>query len=125
MEDTIKIAITTKHLKESHGYIFDDCPLKLAIQDAFPTAFVIVGGPKVTIILNKNEDKVTWQYKPSSNYGPHIDNDIVAAKKSGEDFYMEVTLLLIGTGYNYFQHEVKDDHVVEEIPQLPHNLFAD
>lgn len=124
MEKELKIAITTKHLKESHGYIFDDCPLKLAIQEAFPTYFVSVGGPKVVIIPNKYGDKNTWEYKPSSNYSPAIDSAIGLVKKAGEDFFMEVTLTLIGTGYNFFQHEAKEDHV-EKAPQLPANLFAD
>lgn len=128
MEQVIKIIITDKHLKASHGYIFDDCPLKLAIQDHFPNSFISVGGPKVVIIHDKKHDKVSAVYKPSSNYGPDIDQWVVHAKDETSvwgNFTMEVTLTLVGTEYNYYQHEPVQDYVVEEITQLPPNLFAD
>lgn len=125
MEETIKIAITDKHLKASHGYIFDDCPLKLAIQEHYPNSFISVGGPKIIILHDKKNDKVAWLYKPSSNYSPAIDSAIGLVKKNNEEFFMEVTLTLIGTEYNYYQHEPVQDYVVEEITQLPPDLFAD
>lgn len=124
MEPIIKIVITDKHLKESHGYIFDDCPLKLAIQDHFPNSFISVGGPKVVIIHDRKHDKASAVYKPSSNYGPAIDTDISLAK-NGASIEMEVILTLVGTEYNYLQHEPVQDYVVEENTQLPPNLFAD
>lgn len=125
MEQTIKIIITQEHLKKSHGYIFDDCPLKLAIQELYPNSFVSVGGPKIIIIHDKKHDKIGLMYKPSSNYSPAIDSAIGLIKEKGEEFYMEVILTLVGTEYNYFQHEPIQDYVVEEVPQLPPDLFAD
>lgn len=128
MEQNIKVYIEDKHLKVSHGYIFDDCPLKLAIQDLYPNSFISVGGTKVIIIHDKKYDKIAAVYKPSSNYGPDIDKWVVNAKDPTAvwgNYKMEVTLSLVGTEYNYFQHEPVQDYVVEESPQLPPNLFAD
>ena len=125
--DNLKIKLQTHHFKHSPGYIFDDCPLKLALIEIYPKAFILIGGSKVSIIYNKKEDKDVITYQVSEAYDPGIIDKMIRVAKEGGESQLEVTLTFTGKEHNYFADKVNEDYMnvpTVKVEDLPPDLFS-